>query len=147
MDWYIDVFGVKLMMPIMKLDRSTMPDAPAFTVYPQSLQAFDVAFLTFGQGPVLELFEFKNPKMKLGEEFNFSRDYNKGGFFHLAITTDDVEGLCEKIFEKGGRKVGPLMQPFQYNCYYVEDKWGNVLELMDFTLEDVVKAVQSPVEK
>ena len=65
--WYDQVFGFKLMFPIMSYDRASMPDMPVFTVYPSSLQSFSVAFLSAGQGAALELFEFKEPKMQPGE--------------------------------------------------------------------------------
>lgn len=140
--WYDEALGFKLLFPIMTQDRATMPDLPVFNVYPSSMKIFKVAFLSAGQGTALELFEFKEPKMQMEERYNFSRDFHKGGFYHAGISTDDVDGLVEKVVAHGGKRVGAPMPTFDKKSCYVEDKWGNIWELMDYTLEDAVQMIQ-----
>ncbi|TPX12714.1 uncharacterized protein E0L32_000891 [Thyridium curvatum] len=94
-----------------------------------------VAFMSTGQGTGLELFEFEDPKPAPEQKYNFARDFNRGGFFHLGVTTPNVDDLCEKLVKYGGKRVGPTMPAFQYKTCCVEDPWGNILEIMDFTFD------------
>ena len=128
---------MKQLAPIMVQDRSAEPEMPVFKVYPPNMKKMRVAWMSTAHGTALELFEFEDPRMSPGQESNFSRDFNRGGFFHIGITTPDVDGLCEKVVKHGGKVVGPPMPALGYKARYVEDQWGNIFELMDFTFEQI----------
>lgn len=142
--WYSQVFGMKQLGQIMVPDRSVSPELPVFKVYPSTLTKMRVVFMSAGPGAALELFEFKEPKPTGGQErYSFARDFNRAGLFHMAFTTPHVDELCEKVVKFGGKRIGPTMPAFGYKTCCVEDKWGNVLELMDFTFEQFVTELDS----
>ncbi|KAF7557155.1 hypothetical protein G7Z17_g945 [Cylindrodendrum hubeiense] len=138
-EWYTEVFGMTLLMPAITRDRSVSPVAHVFNVYPPDCNKMRVAFLSTGSPGAagLELFEFEDPRIGPGCEANFGRDYKRGGFFHIAVTTVDVEAMAEKVEGNGGKRIGPIMPiSIKHKACYVEDKWGNVIELISGSFEE-----------
>lgn len=130
-------------MPIRTLDRSVDPNSIVFQVYPSSLQKVRIAFLGLDQSTGLELFEFEDPKILPGTEANFKRDYFRAGFFHVAFTVPNIESICAKVVQMGGKRVGPNMPATEdKSCCYVQDPWGNIIELMDFTFQQLIAEME-----
>ncbi|KAH7148223.1 Glyoxalase/Bleomycin resistance protein/Dihydroxybiphenyl dioxygenase [Dactylonectria macrodidyma] len=140
-EWYTKVFSLTVLMPPITQDRSADPTPNAFKVYPPDCNKFRVAFLSAGSAGVagLELFEFEDPSIESGCEANFLRDYKRGGYFHIALTTADVNATAEKVEQNGGKRIGPNM-PLSLNhvACYVEDKWGNAIELITGSFEEII---------
>ncbi|MGR5144429.1 VOC family protein [Photobacterium sp. DNB23_23_1] len=75
---------------------------------------------------------YKNP------EDNF--EYWKTGIFHFCVQDPDVEGLAEKVVAAGGKKrmkapryYYPGEKP--YRMIYMEDPFGNILEIYSHSYE------------
>ncbi|KAM5345242.1 hypothetical protein ACJ41O_011104 [Fusarium nematophilum] len=138
--WYTEVLGMVKSMLTVTLDRSVDPSPQIFDVYPRSLQKFRMAYLGWvGTTSGLELFEFHNPRMAPGTEANFERDYTRGGFFHVAVVTSDLEDTCRRVIQAGGRRVGPTMDvTSEHMACYVEDRWGNIIELVSASFEHIL---------
>ncbi|KAH8721717.1 Glyoxalase/Bleomycin resistance protein/Dihydroxybiphenyl dioxygenase [Ilyonectria robusta] len=140
-EWYKTTFGMTVLMPTITLDRSTYPTADVFKVYPTDCNKLRTAFLGAGSAGAagLELFEFEDPKIESGCTANFARDYKRGGYFHIAITTADVDEMAERVEQNGGKRIGPNMPlSLKHKACYVEDKWGNVIELISGSFEDII---------
>ena len=70
-------------------------------------------------------------------EHNF--DYWKVGAFHFCVQDPDVEGLDAKIVAAGGKQRMPVREYFPgekpYRMVYMEDPFGNVLEIFNHSYE------------
>lgn len=117
-------------------DRALHPDNAIFKIYPPDLQRVRIAYLSTGDGVGFELFEFLEPRIAEPDgRANFAADYKRGGFFHVGVTTSDVEGLATKAVAAGAKRIGETVQVFGYEAMYLEDPWGNVVELLNCSFE------------
>ncbi len=104
-------------------------------VFGSGWERFRIAHLSTGDRIGIELFEFKNQQ---NPEDNF--EYWKTGIFHFAVQDPDIEALAEKIVAAGGKKrmaaprfYYPDEKP--YRMIYMEDPFGNILELYSHSYE------------
>jgi hypothetical protein len=106
------------------------------------LQELKFAILTSANGVGIELFQFIDPAPILPDQaFEFTRV----GFFHICITDPDPASLVRKVISDGGKQVGNYMNysrhGFQgHQGVYMQDPWGNVIEVMSLSIERVVSA-------
>ena len=119
-------------------DRTVEPDANIFKIYPADMHKAKMRFLSAGNGVGIELFEFQKPRIAPGGEANFEQDYKRGGLFHFAITVDDIRAVVEKVAKSGGKTYGPVIGIFEYEAAYVQDPWGNIIELLTASFERVM---------
>ncbi|EXJ77938.1 hypothetical protein A1O3_09097 [Capronia epimyces CBS 606.96] len=132
--WYTAVMGFRqLGTTIRTIDRSKTPDSVIFQIYDSRLQVVKLAMLTTANSVGFELFEFVEPKMSQPAAF----DYTRGGVFHVCITDPDPDRLAERVVAAGGRKFGATVGLYgsQDKALYVQDPWGNVLEVMSCNFE------------
>ena len=100
------------------------------------------AILTSGNGVGLELFQFIDPEPVLRDKaFEFTRV----GFFHICVTDPNPEELVAKVVRDGGKQLGGWMDYSQYGLAghkgaYMQDPWGNVVEVMSISIERVCSA-------
>ncbi|OAA57406.1 hypothetical protein SPI_07065 [Niveomyces insectorum RCEF 264] len=137
-DWYTSVLGFHELRPRTATDRSVMPDAPIFRIYPASLQKVRMAYLSAGNGVGVELFQFSDPGMAAGEEANFEKNYFRGGIFHIAVTTPDIDETVKKVVANKGRKIGDTVNVFGHHAAYIADPWGNVVEVITASFERIM---------
>ncbi|CDX04186.1 Glyoxalase protein [Desulfitobacterium hafniense] len=139
--WYTEMFGFSILLPpsYSAVGEGHNGDIGA-DIYGADFRANKMAMLGTGNGVGLELFEFVEPSTK-----NYPLEYTpwKPGYFHFAVMAPDVEGMAQKIIERGGTRISkrwdiaPGILPYQL-CY-VKDPWGNVIELFSHS-NDVVMA-------
>jgi hypothetical protein len=76
-----------------------------------------------------EIIEYVEPKARRNQD-NF--EYWKSGILHLCITDPNIEDLCTKISESGGKqrsKVWETVPNKGYKIAFCEDPFGNVMEI------------------
>ncbi|KAL1890214.1 hypothetical protein Sste5346_008368 [Sporothrix stenoceras] len=134
-DWYINVLGFHELRARSETDRATNPEGGIFQIYPESLQKVRMAYLSAGNGVGFELFEFGSPKMETEQQANFEQTYFRGGYFHIAVTTPDLESTLEKVVANGGRQIGKTVPIYGHKAAYIADPWGNVVELITASFE------------
>jgi predicted enzyme related to lactoylglutathione lyase len=137
MDWkklaefYIKVFGCIPQYPERNLsgdwiDHLTRIKGVEINGIHLQLPGYD------GRGPTLEIFEYnkkeENPELK---------EINSNGFSHIAFHVDDVEEMCVKVIENGGKKYGELVKTEigvlgTISVVYVQDPEGNIIELQNW---------------
>jgi catechol 2,3-dioxygenase-like lactoylglutathione lyase family enzyme len=135
--WYVDTLGFTRLRSTSFTDRADAPEAPIFKIYPPSLRKARIAYLSAGNGVGFELFEF-DPKIEAGAEANFDRDYRRGGYFHVAVTTPDLDGMIDRIVSAGGKRIGETTCVYHARACYVSDPWGNVIELLSCSFEQLM---------
>lgn len=68
-----------------------------------------------------------------------ARAWTRGGFFHIAVTTAEPETLADKVQAAGGKRVGETATlPNGETALYVQDPWGNVIEVCSADFEHLV---------
>jgi predicted enzyme related to lactoylglutathione lyase len=95
-----------------------------------------LALLSTGNDVAIEIFEFVEPKYNgpQGLEPWKPDTYTRGGVFHFCLTVADVDGKIAEVLAKGGKLVGKATElPTGVKTAYLQDPWGNVVELLDVT--------------
>ncbi|KAF2827924.1 Glyoxalase/Bleomycin resistance protein/Dihydroxybiphenyl dioxygenase [Ophiobolus disseminans] len=129
--WYSTVFGFKRIRSDRTTSRSSTPDAPIFKIYDNELHKVKIAWLGTGNSVGFEVFEFVDPPHEAAPEFEYARS----GFFHIAVTSPDVDEAVKRVLENGGRQVGETVDMGEERAAYVSDPWGNVVELLSCSFE------------
>ncbi|PVH71906.1 hypothetical protein DL98DRAFT_87906 [Cadophora sp. DSE1049] len=142
--WYSRHLGFELIGEIRHFNRRDHPGvfATIFVSYPEEMRELKFAVLTSGNGVGIEVFQFIDPKPKVREDpFDFARV----GVFHICVTDPDPVSLLAKIERDGGKRVGGWMDYSRYGLaghrgLYMQDPWGNVIEVMSLSIERVSSA-------
>jgi catechol 2,3-dioxygenase-like lactoylglutathione lyase family enzyme len=139
MRWYRDTLGMAVLAePALvsahaenSSDRDSHLASVVREIFGPRLGKFMICHLVSSSGSGVELFEFIEPAAERRESgANF--EYWKSGFFHLAITDPDVEGLAQKIAENGGKQRTATMELFPGSgkkICFCEDPFGNIIEI------------------
>lgn len=109
-----------------------MPSAPIFKIYNSKLHKVKVAWLGTGNSVGFEVFEFIDPPHIAKPEF----EYNRSGFFHIAVTAPDVDAACQRAIDYGGKQVGETVDMGGgEKALYLSDPWGNIVEILSCSFE------------
>lgn len=140
-DFYRDVFDCQpLGKPFhVKRDGSYMGELYAKCFDDRFKESY-VVFLTLAEHAVLELFEFKDPKV---EVLTNHYPYWQTGISHICLVREDIENAVEDIVKHGGRDrmgVLPLFKSSDVKIAYCEDPWGNLIELFNVDNPGVFEA-------
>ena len=143
-EWYGKHFGFRRIRSDGKVDRSTDgDDSPIFKIYGNKLHKVKIAWLATGNGVGFEIFEFIDPPAKKADEINkdwsLEEQYQRGGFFHIAITSPDPDGLADRACADGGVRVGETVAMYDgETALYLRDPWGNVVEVLSCSFEQLM---------
>jgi len=129
--WYLDVFNLYQISDIME---ASVENEGIFceiekNIFGKKHKKFKVVHLSTNDGFGIELFEHVEPK-NIKPENNF--EYWKSGLSHIAFTVKNIEKMCSKIINSGGKQRSKIWKPWKNKSYkicYCEDPWGTVLEL------------------
>ncbi|KAJ9644307.1 hypothetical protein H2204_001659 [Knufia peltigerae] len=135
--WYSKIFGLQKLCPDALLEPELISKLPVSKIYGPRLRRMKIAFLDFGDGVGLELFEFLDPPYRKPED---PFDYAKGGFFHVGITVTDPEDTARAVCENGGRRMGEAIVMGSEKAVYCQDPWGNALECLSSGFEQILLA-------
>lgn len=94
-----------------------------------------MAYMSTGNSVGFKLHEILDPKPKPEDAMDFEKKYWHGGVLYVAITTPDVQATIERIEKAGGKQVGDTITVFGSKAAYVQDPWGNIMELNDMSFE------------
>ena len=130
-EWYGKIFGFELIAG----PDEFRPDGSHFgnlssDICGDRYGGMRIAHMRTGDGGGFELFQFLQPEPERRED---TMEYWKNGFFHIAITHEDVDGKVDEIVAAGGQKRSAIwdLQPGgDVRLCYCEDPYGNVIELM-----------------
>jgi catechol 2,3-dioxygenase-like lactoylglutathione lyase family enzyme len=147
MSWYRDVMGMKVLAePTLISTQEPASDAHLAMlvkeVFGPRLGKFMICHMIAANGPGIELFQFIEPRAVRRDD-NF--EYWKTGFFHLAITEPDVEGLASMIASTGVKRRTKVLEvaPGKRICF-CEDPFGNVIEIYSHSYEQFWSDAGSP---
>ncbi|AUV83586.1 glyoxalase [Salinigranum rubrum] len=144
LDWYRDVFGWTLLTePRAVTGNDGYGGRRAVDVLGE-FSEMTVAHLVTGNGIGVELFEFASTG-----ESNRS-DITQPGFFHICVVDPDVEGLAERIDERGGEHYSRIWRLFEEDeehlLTYCTDPYGNLVEIYSHSHEGMLLAEPCPTD-
>ena len=134
--FYSEVMGWYTIMEPTEIEEDDSAIGEMCTeVFGSGWDIFRIALMSTGDRIGVEIFQFKGQE---NPENNF--EYWKTGIFHFCVQDPDVEGLAERIVEAGGKKrmekpryYYPGEKP--YRMIYMEDPFGNILEIYSHSYE------------
>lgn len=137
--WYKEVFGFTVVNgPIeFEADDSSLGIA-ARDIHGPNFRKMRMAWLSSGNQVGFEMFEYIEPKTERRID-NF--EYWKSGFFHICVTDPNIEELCKRISDSGGRQRSRIwdVDPDKgYKIAFCEDPFGNVIEIYTHSYEQLV---------
>jgi predicted enzyme related to lactoylglutathione lyase len=101
-----------------------------------------IVWLSSGNQVGFEIFGFIDPKAE--RRTNDNLEYWKSGFFHICITAPNIEELCKKISESGGKqrsKIWNVAPNKGYKIAFCEDPFGNVIDIYTHGYEQTITSV------
>ncbi len=134
--WYKEVLGFYVLMEptLVKNETETAIGRMCQAVFGDNYEDFKIAHMSTVDGIGIEVFEFpETPE----DDFKFN-PYQKG-VFHIAIQDPNIDELAKKIVDNGGKQRMPIMEYYPgekpYKMVYMEDPWGNIIELYTHSYE------------
>ena len=135
-DWYQTVLGYRLILgPLEIVPDDTHFGQLAKDILGDHLRQGRFAHLATGNQVGLELFEFEDPE---AGPRSSEMEYWKNGYFHICITDPNITELANKIVAHGGKqrtKIWEIFPGSERYLVYVEDPWGNVIEIYSHSYE------------
>ena len=142
MKWYKEVFGFTVVRePIEFVPDDTLKGMAVKDIHGPSLKKVRMVWLSSANQVGFEIFEYIEPK---AERRTNNFEYWKSGFMHIYITDPDIEGLCKKISETGGKqrsKVWEIVPDKGYKIAFCEDPFGNIIEIYSHSYEQTITSL------
>jgi catechol 2,3-dioxygenase-like lactoylglutathione lyase family enzyme len=138
MEWYKKVLGFTIVKePVEFVADDSLRGMAAKDMHGPSLKKMRTALLSSANQVGFEIFEYVDPKTERRMD-NF--EYWKSGFFHICIIDANIEELCRKICETGGKqrsKIWEIVPDKGYKMALCEDPFGNIIQII--THEDMTR--------
>ena len=139
--WYKEVFGFTVVNgPVeFEADDSSLGIA-ARDIHGPNFRKMRMVWLSSGNQVGFEMFEYIDPKAERRID-NF--EYWKSGFFHICVTDPNIEELCKRITDSGGRqrsRIWDVDRDKGYKIAFCEDPFGNVIEIYTHSYEQLVRS-------
>lgn len=140
--WYKEVFGFTVVRePIEFVPDDTLKGMTVKDIHGPSLKKVRMVWLSSANQVGFEIFEYIEPK---AERRTNNFEYWKSGFIHICITDPDIEGLCKKISETGGKqrsKVWEIVPDKGYKIAFCEDPFGNIIEIYSHSYDQTITSL------
>jgi catechol 2,3-dioxygenase-like lactoylglutathione lyase family enzyme len=138
-NWYKEVLGFTVVRePIEYVPDDTLKGMAVKDIHGPRLKKVRMVWLSSANQVGFEIFEYIEPK---AERRTNNFEYWKSGFIHICITDPDIEGLCKKISETGGKqrsKVWEIVPDKGYKVAFCEDPFGNIIEIYSHSYEQTI---------
>lgn len=134
--FYKEVMGwYTIMEPtVVHEEKETAIGQMCIDVFGKGWESFKIAHLSTSDKIGIELFEFKDNQKPQAEFSPFQT-----GVFHFSVQDPDVEGLAKKIVDAGGKQRMPVREYYPnekpYRMVYMEDPFGNIIEIYSHSYE------------
>lgn len=140
MAWYRDIIGLTVLVEPVEITTKSDSKDPhraklVKTVFGSRIAKLMICHLSSANGIGIELFQFMEPSSERNVD-NF--EYWKTGFFHIAVTELDIDGLASKIAASGGKQRTEVMELAPGSgkrICFCEDPFGNVIEIYSHSYE------------
>jgi catechol 2,3-dioxygenase-like lactoylglutathione lyase family enzyme len=140
--WYKEVLRFNMIAgPVELVADDSLTGRAVVDIHSPKLKRMRMAWLSSGNQVGFEIFEYIEPKAQRRQE-NF--EYWKSGFTHICITDPNIEDLCKRISETGGKqrtKVWEIVPDKGYKIVFCEDPFGNIIEIYSNGYEQTITSL------
>jgi catechol 2,3-dioxygenase-like lactoylglutathione lyase family enzyme len=140
--WYTEVLGFTLIKgPVEFLADDSLTGRAVRDIHGLALKKMRMAWLSSGNQIGFEIFEYIQPKAQRRQE-NF--EYWKSGFTYICITDPNIEDLCKRISETGGKQrsnIWEIVPDKGYKIVFCEDPFGNIIEIYSNGYEQTITSL------
>lgn len=140
--WYKEVLGFTIVGgPVEFLLDDSQTGIALKDIHGPNLKRMRMIWMSSGNQIGFEIIEYLEPKAVRRQE-NF--EYWKSGITHICITDPNIEDLCRKISETGGKQrsqVWEIVPSKGYKIAFCEDPFGNIIEIYSNGYEQTVTSV------
>ena len=140
--WYKEVFGFTMVRgPVEFVADDSLTGRAVRDIHGPALKKMRMAWLSSGNQIGFEIFEYIEPKAQRRQD-NF--EYWKSGFTHICITDPNIEDLCNRISETGGKqrsKIWEIVPDKGYKIVFCEDPFGNIIEIYSDGYEQTITSL------
>lgn len=137
--WYQNVLGFTLIkQPIEFVSDDSMIGMAVRDFHSAKLKKMKIAWLTSANQVGFEVIEYVEPKSERRED---TFEYWKSGITHISVTDYDIEGLCKRISDSGGKqrsKIWEIVPDKNYKVAFCEDPFGNIIEIYNHSYEQLI---------
>ena len=141
--WYQEVFGFNVINgPVEIVADDSALGMVVKDIHGANFKKMRVVWLSSGNQVGIEIFEYLDPKAE--RRINDNYEYWKSGFFHICVTDPNIEELCTKISETGGKqrsKIWDIAPNKGHKIAFCEDPFGNVIEIYTHGYEQTITSV------
>ena len=140
--WYKDVLGFTMVAgPVEFVADDSLICRALRDTHGPDLKKMRADWLGSGNQVGFEIFEYIEPKAQRRKE-NF--EYWKSGFTHICITDPNIENLCKRISETGGKQrsnIWEIVPDKGYKIVFCEDPFGNIIEIYSNGYEQTITSL------
>ena len=140
--WYKEVLGFTILRgPVEFVADDSLAGRALRDIHGPDLNKMRIAWLSSGNQVGFEIFEYIEPKAQRRQD-NF--EYWKSGFTHICITDPNIEDLCNRISETGGKqrsKNWEVVPDKGYKIVFCEDPFGNIIEIYSNAYEQTITSL------
>ena len=140
--WYKEVLGFTVVGgPVEFIIDGSQAGIALKDIHGPNLKKMRMIWMSSANQIGFEIIEYLEPKAIRRQE-NF--EYWKSGITHICITDPNIEDLCHKISETGGKQrsqVWEIVPTKGYKMAFCEDPFGNIIEIYSNDYEQTVSSV------
>jgi catechol 2,3-dioxygenase-like lactoylglutathione lyase family enzyme len=137
--WYQDILGFTLInQPIEFVADDSLIGMAVTDFHSPKLKKMKIAWLTSANQLGFEIIEYIEPRAERQAD---SFEYRKSGITSISVTDPDIEGLCKKISDSGGKqrsKIWEVVPDKHYKVAFCEDPFGNIIEIYNHSYEQLI---------
>jgi catechol 2,3-dioxygenase-like lactoylglutathione lyase family enzyme len=140
--WYKQVLGfTEVKQSVEFVADGSLAGMAIKDIHGPRIKKMKMAWLSSANQVGFEIFEYVEPRAERRLD-NF--EYWKSGFTHICITEPNIEELCKKISESGGKqrsKIWEIIPEKGYKIAFCEDPFGNIIEIFDHSYEQIITSL------
>ena len=141
-NWYTEVCGFTVVKQATEFvaDDSLKGKAVKYIHGPR-LKKMRMAWLSSANQVGFEIIEYVEPKAERRPD-NF--DYWESGIIHICTTDLNIEELCKRITETGGKQrteIWEIVPNKGYMIAFCQDPFGNIIEIFDHSYEQIITSL------
>lgn len=140
--WYKEVLGfTEVKQSIEFVADDSLIGMAVKDIHGPRIKKMKMAWLSSANQVGFEIFEYIEPSAERRLD-NF--EYWKSGFIHICITDPNIEELCKKISDSGGKqrsKIWEIVPDKGYRIAFCEDPFGNIIEIFDHSYEQTITSL------
>ena len=141
-NWYTEVLGFTVVKQAAEFVGDNSHKGRAVKdIHDPRLKKMKMAYLSSINQVSFEIIEYVESNAVLRQD-NF--EYWKSGITHNCVTDPDIDGLCKRISDSGGKRrteIWEIAPEKKYKIAFCEDHFGNIIEIFDHSYEQIITSI------